>query len=365
MTSLRFHAPYMEWAKHRPSPRWDLAGSNILACSIDDLPGARDAIAFEGHNEDGYPPLLDSIAARYGVTATQVTTAQGASGANFLVCAALLEPGDDVLVEMPGYDPLLGTPRLFGARVNRFTRDFRDHFALDPDRVRRALTPRTRLIVVTTPHNPSGVIADPEALNEIGRIAERNGAHVLLDEVYLDASASSSRAESTSGLTFAARSDAFACTNSLTKSFGLSGLRCGWILSAPDVAERIRRARDVVDGTGSIVTERLSTLAFTHFDRLLARTRKLLATNGQMVREFLDSRSDLECAPSGGTVGFPRLRGTDDSTTFAARLLAERETAIVPGHFFQAPAHFRLGFGGATESLRGGLDAIAAALDQA
>jgi aspartate/methionine/tyrosine aminotransferase len=355
----------MEWAKHRPSPRWDLAGSNILACSIDDLPGARDAIAFEGHNEDGYAPLLDSIAARYGVTTTQVTTAQGASGANFLVCAALLEAGDDVLVEMPGYDPLLGTPRLLGARVNRFTRDSADHFALDPDRVRRAMTARTRLIVVTTPHNPSGVIADPAALNEIGRIAERNGAHVLLDEVYLDASASSSRADSTSGLTFAARSEAFACTNSLTKSFGLSGLRCGWILSAPDVAERIRRARDVVDGTGSIVTERLSTLAFTQFDRLLARARKLLAINGQMVREFLDSRPDLDCAPSGGTVVFPRLRGTDDSTSFAERLLAERETAIVPGHFFQAPAHFRLGFCGATESLRGGLDAIAAALDEA
>jgi aspartate/methionine/tyrosine aminotransferase len=354
----------MEWAKHRPSPRWDLAGSNILACSIDDLPGAREAIAFEGHNEDGYPPLLDAIAARYGMSTMQVTTAQGTSGANFLVCAALLEPGDDVLVEMPGYDPLVGTPRLLGAHVNRFTRDFAGGFALDPDRVRRAMTARTRLIIVTTPHNPSGVIADPSALEEIGRIAERNGAHVLLDEVYLDVSASASRNESTVGQTFAARSDAFVCTNSLTKSFGLSGLRCGWILSAPDVAERIRRARDVVDGTGSIVTERLSTLAFTHFERLLARATKLLAINGQLVREFLRSRPDLDCAPGGGTVVFPRLRGIEDSTAFAERLLAERETAIVPGRFFQAPPHFRLGFGGATESLRGGLGALAAALDE-
>jgi len=363
MTSLRFHAPYMEWAKQRPSPRFDLAGSNILACSIDDLPGAREAVAFDGHNENGYAPLIDSIAARYGVPAAQVTTAQGASGANFLVCAALLEPDDEVLVELPGYDPLLGTPRLLGANVNRFTRDSADRFALDPDRVRRAMTPRTRLIVVTTPHNPSGVIADPAALEEVGRMAAANGAHVLLDEVYLDASAVSSPGGSTGILTFATRGNAFVCTNSLTKSFGLSGLRCGWILSSPDVSERIRRARDVVDGTGSIVTERISTLAFTHFDRLLARTKMLLATNGQLVREFLESRSELECVPSGGTVVFPRLRGVADSSAFAERLLAERETAIVPGRFFQAPQHFRLGFGGTTESLRGGLEALGAALD--
>ena len=92
----------------------------------------------------------------------EVTTAQGASGANFLVCAALLEPGDDVVVETPGYDPLFAAPRLLGARVIHFERDFADGFAVNPQRVRRAMTPRTRLIVLTSPHNPSGVIASPK-----------------------------------------------------------------------------------------------------------------------------------------------------------------------------------------------------------
>ena len=124
--TLRFHAPYLDWAKQRPSPRYDLAISNILACSPDDLPGAREALDFSGRNDNGYPPLVEAIASRYGVATSQVTCAQGTSGANFLLFAALLEPGDEVLVERPGYDPLLGAPRLLSARTNRFDRVFED-----------------------------------------------------------------------------------------------------------------------------------------------------------------------------------------------------------------------------------------------
>ncbi len=130
------------------------------------------------------------------------------------------------------------------------------------------------------------------------------------------------------------------------------------------MAERLRRARDVVDGTGSIVTERLSVLAFAHLEDLVARTRRLLDTNMALVRDFLHSRPELEFVyPAGGTVVFPRVRGLDNTDTLADRLLRERETAVVPGRFFDAPAHIRIGFGGATEPLRGGLAAIAAALD--
>jgi aspartate/methionine/tyrosine aminotransferase len=354
---VRFHAPYMEWAKSRPSPRFDLAGSNVLGCSIDDLPGAREAIELTGQNENGYAPLVDAIARRYGVSADRVSTAQGTSGANFLVCAALLEPGDDVLVERPGYDPLLGTPRLLGARTIRFDRDFDAGYLIDPDRVRYAMTPRTRLIVVTTPHNPSSVVTTIEALCQIGVIAESAGARVLVDEVYQDAMDAMLAPA-------AAHGDVFITTNSLTKSYGLAALRCGWTISSPEMAERIRRTRDVVDGTGSIVAERLAVVAFSHLDALRARTEHLLDANIALVREFLDSRDDVEWIdPGGGTVVFPRLRGVEDTSAFADRLLYERETAVVPGRFFEAPSHFRLGFGCATETLRGGLEALGAALD--
>ena len=180
---------------------------------------------------------------------------------------------------------------------------------------------------------------------------------MLVDEVYLDATDASAIPAATFG-------DVFISTSSLTKSYGLAGLRSGWALSSESVAHRIRRARDVVDGTGSIVAERLSVLAFEQLDKLIARSRALLSTNGALVREFLRSRSELEYVePSGGTVVFPRIRGVAAADRFAERLMAERETAIVPGRFFGAPAHFRLGFSGETEPLRGGLAAIGAALD--
>jgi len=355
--SFRYHAPYMEYAKTRPHAAFDLGGSNIMACSIDDLPGARDDLSFTGANDTGYGPLLEAIAARYGTTPTRVTTATGTAGANFLVFAAILEPGDDVLVERPGYDPLLGAARLFGANTTRFERTFDSGFALDPDRVRSALTPRTKLIVVTSPHNPSGVVAAPEALAEIGRIAEHANAHVLVDEVYLDAARTGEAPSATRG-------DVFITTNSLTKSYGLSSLRAGWVIASEPLTYRIRRARDVVDGTGSIVAERLATLAFRHLDSLSARAQEILARNRPLVAAFLASRGDLAWAPSAATVAFPRIRAVEDTADFSGRLLHERDTAIVPGRFFEAPAHFRLGFGGDTEKLRGGLERLAAALDQ-
>ena len=355
--TLRFHAPYMEWAKTRPAAAFDLAISNLRACTLDDLPEAQAALALTGRNDEGYPPLLDAIANRYRVRSDQVTTAQGTSGANFLVCAALLEPGDEVVVETPGYDPLLGAPRLLSAGVRRFQRTFEDGWRLDPDRVERALTDRTRLIVLTRPHNPTGVLMDVEALQEVGRRAASRGAHVLVDEVYLDAT-------DEHAVPAARLGDEFISTSSLTKSYGLAGLRCGWILSSPAVAERLRRARDVVDGTGPIVTERLSVVAFEHLDRLIARAHAILDPNRALVDTFLQSRPELAyVVPAGGTVVFPRLDGVVSTDRFAERLLTERDTAVVPGRFFDAPAHFRVGFSGDSESLRAGLAAIAAALD--
>ena len=179
----------MEWAKTRPSARFDLAGSNVLACDLDDIRGARDALSLSGRNDNGYAPLMEAIAAHYKVDPACVTTATGAAGANFQTCAALLEPGDEVLMERPGYDPLLGAARLVNARTQRFERTFEDRYALDPDRVRAGITSRTRLVIITSPHNPSSATVDLGALREVGRLAEGVGAYVLVDEVYLDAAA--------------------------------------------------------------------------------------------------------------------------------------------------------------------------------
>lgn len=335
----------------------------MLASSAEALHAAADETDLTGDHPSGFTPLVSAIGARYGVPADHVTTAHGTTGANFLVCAALLEAGDEVLVERPGYDALLGAPQLVGAGTTRFPRDFDAGFQLDPAGVRRAMTSRTRLIVVTNPHNPSGVVARPDAIDEIGEIARRHGAHVLVDEVYMDAGAPHSPSAPGIPPTAATRGDVFLSTSGLSKSYGLAPLRCGWILSSPEIAERLRRTREIVDGSASLVTERIAARAFPELDVRLARARGLLDVNRAILADFLESRPELEwIEPWGGSIVFPRIRALPDATRFVQRLLTARETAVVPGQLFGAPAHFRLGVGGDTEALRHGLAAIGEAL---
>ena len=350
-------SPYMEWAKLRAKPRIDLAGSNLLACGLDDLPGAREAVDVAGESPNGYRPLVEAIAARYGVRPENVATAVGCSGANFLALAALVESGDDVLFEQPGYDPLAGAATMLGARVTRFDRRFEEGWRLDADRIARALTPATRVVILSSPHNPSGVLASADDLAEIGRLAERHGFTVVVDEVYLDLAAGGHPPAAT-------LSPAFISTNSLTKAYGLASLRCGWALASPEVTEKIRRARDVVDVWSPLPADRLSVVAFEDLGRLAERARRIVESNAPLVAAFLAAREELECVPSRATIAFPRFADSRDAGPFVERLFREQDVAVVPGSFFDSPSHFRISFGGATEPLRAGLEAIAATLDR-
>jgi hypothetical protein len=223
--------------------------------------------------------------------------------------------------------------------------------------VQAALTPHTRLIVLTSPHNPSGALCDTEALERVGQAAERVGARVLVDEVYLD-SVYADRPPPAATL-----GDVFVSTNSLTKAYGLSGLRTGWVLAAPAVAEAVRRVRDVMDGVGSIPSDTIAALAFRCIDRLEARARRILQPNLALLTDFMTARSDLEWVrPAGGNVAFPRTRILD-TRGLADRLQREHDTAIVPGRFFEMPAHFRIAFSCARATLEGGLERLGRALD--
>jgi hypothetical protein len=348
----------MECAKTRPRPRIDLAGSNLLACRLEDLPGAREALDLAGESPDGYSPLLDAIAARFGRRPENIATAVGCSGANFLAAAALLEPGDEVLLERPNYDPLVAAVRRLGARPRFFERRFEDGFRLDPAAIEAARTPAVRLIVVTNPHNPSGVLASREDVASLARLAERTGVPVLVDEVYRE-TIFEDRAAPAGG-----SSPQLVSTNSLTKSYGLASLRCGWTLASPEITRRIRRARDVVDVSGPLPTERLAVAAFREMDRLEARGRALLDPNRRLAREFLASRSELECVPFAASLAFPRFRDGRDARRFAADLFDAEGVAVVPGHFFDLPSHFRLSLGGAKDRLEEGLAAIERVLDR-
>ena len=350
-------APYMEWAKTRPAPAIDLAGSNLLACSLSDLPGAREALDLAGESPEGYAPLVEAIASCYGVAPDRVATAGGCSGANVLAMAALVEGGEDVLIESPNYDPLPGAARLLGARVVTFDRRFEEGYRIDPDRVAAAIGPETRLIVVTNPHNPSGVLASEEELSGLARVAERTGTPVLFDEVYLDTVLEKRPAPA------ATRAPLFVTSNSLTKAYGLASLRCGWTLASPEITRRIRRVRDVMDVWSPIPSDRLSVVAFHSMDRLAQRTRRIVDANTRLIRAFLVARPELSCVESRATIAFPRLLGASDASAFVRRLFDEAGVAVVPGSFFGSRAHFRISFGGATEELERGLARIGRCLD--
>lgn len=345
-------APYLRWAKIRPRVSYDLASSGVVAVSTEELLGdaaAKAAFEISGPNDDGYLPLREAIGTRYGMRPDCVSIAGGAAGANFLALLALVGPGDDVLIERPAYDPLIAATRVTGATPIAFERRWEDGFALDPDAVRRALTPATRLIVISNAHNPSGAMAHAVVLREIGEAAATVGAHVLVDEVYAEAQSDTSPPPPP-----AARiNDRFITTSSLTKAYGLAGLRCGWILASPAVSQAIRKTRDVVDGSGPFVAERLALTAFQQLDRLRARAGKVLAENLATLRAMAASNPRLEwLEPHAGTTAFPRVSGMDDTAAFVDLLMRHFDTVAVPGHFFQQPHHLRVSFSGRPDMVR-------------
>ena len=334
-------------------------GSNLLHCTVEDLPGARERLRIHDFHEDGYEPLREALASRFGLASSQVSLSTGASGANFLVGGALVSSGDEVLVERPVYDPLLGIPRFLNAGISRFDRRFEDGFQVDPDRLAATVTKDTRLIIMTNLHNPTGAATSVERLKAVGVIAEKVGATVLVDEVYLDSVPGEVQ------LPAACISPSFVSTCSLTKAYGLAGLRAGWILASPENAEKIRRFRDLVDGVGVYPSEILALVALENLPALRKRARDILDPNFRLLDEFMDSRSELQWVrPAGGSVGFPKIQGVDDATGFVELLRDRYDTGVVPGYFFEAPAHFRIALGGRREVLEAGLERLGTALDK-
>jgi hypothetical protein len=353
-------APYMRWAKTRPTPRHDLAGSNLRAVTPDEVGGLFDGVAYSGPNEDGYLPVRQAIAGRYRVDVEQVALGSGCSGANALAILALVEPGDDVVVERPVYDPLPAAVRMAGGSVRFFDRRFEERWAVVPERVLAAMTPRTRLVVVTSPHNPTGVAMPAASLRALGEIVARAGAYALVDEVYLDA------LHRGAPVPAARVHPRLISTSSLTKSYGLGGLRCGWALAGPDVAARIRRARDAFDAVGAFPCEVASARAFAALEELARRASAILAPNLDRLSAFVASRPELEWVrPDGGTVAFPRLTGVRDSGAFVERLLRDHGVAVVPGRLFGEPAHFRIAFGIEPDAFALGLEALDRAVGSA
>jgi aspartate/methionine/tyrosine aminotransferase len=359
MTAARevMGSSYMHWAKTRSVAKYNLATSGLGNVKLSELRVSLDDIEItEGGY--GYQPLIHSIATRYRVAPEEVVTAAGTTFANHLAMAALIKPGDEILFEHPAYEPMLALARYLGADVKRFSRRFDDEFQISVAELERLVTPKTRLIVITNLHNPSGVLISDTMLKQIGEIARRVGARVLVDEVYMETLFEPSPPTSFH------LGEQFVVTSSLTKAFGLSGLRCGWILAQAELANRMWLLNDLFASTAVHAGERLSVVAMQQLEPIGERAKQLLDRNRRILNEFLDTREDLEVVrPEFGTVMFPRVRhGTSERL---CQLLREKyETTVVPGVFFEMPAHFRIGIAGNTDLLSEGLNRLGLALDE-
>ncbi len=348
---------YMHWAKFKAPVRFALTGSEVPHFRMDSLPITLADLDLDGASHPRYVPLRERIAARYGVATDQVVTADGTSMANFLAMAALIAPGDELVIESPAYEPLVAAASVLGASIKRFERKPEDAFRLDPAIIQQAMSDRTRLIVITNLHNPSSALAGEEELRKVAALAAAVGARVLVDEVYLDSAVRPQR----SAVHLAPE---FVCTNSLTKVYGLSGLRCGWILAQADLAERLWRLNDLFGVNQAHPSERLACIAFDKLEEVVGDSPAMLAHNRERWNAFVAARPDLDCMPAeNGITAFPRWRG-GDTERLDSCLRERHETAVVAGRWFEMPEHFRVGFGLSSSDFEEALKRLGEGLDE-
>src|SRR6266403_899741 len=292
------YSDYMHWSKTQGRARFNLATSGVAAFPLQELPVDLEELEINGENSYGYEPLQAAIAKHHSVDPECVVEAAGTSMANHLAMAAVIESGDEVLIEHPAYGPILDVAQYLQANVKRFRRAEENGWAIDPADVRHCVTPKTRLIVIS----------------------------------------------------------------SLTKVYGVSGLRCGWILAQPDLAWKMRRLNDLYSATPVFPGELLSVAAFKHLNLLRERARRIVEADRNLLWDFLAEQSAISAVRTDwGTTSFVRLPNKD-ADVFLERLRSEFDTSAVPGRFFEMPDHFRIGMGVNTEMFAEGLNQISRAL---
>ena len=308
----------------------------------------------------GDPDLRAAIASQAGVDPDEVIVTPGAAAALFLTATSLLQPGDHAVVLRTNYATNLETPRLLEADLDVLDLHPHDGFALDLDRLAALLRPDTALVSLTYPHNPTGTMIGPDQLQAAVDLVEANGTRLLLDETYGDM-AYGERLPSAAAL-----SERAVSVSSLSKTYGLPGLRIGWLLCRDaELRETLLAAKEQVLICGATLDEAIAARVLEARDRLLPPIRDRIAEHRDVVRDWLAGDPAFDWVePAGGVVGFPWLAdGGVDVERFYAVLNGDLATYVGPGHWFEQDRRFfRLGFGWpTTDELRRGLANLTAA----
>ncbi len=347
--------------------RYNLAESGVHAFSVAEFLALTDAsssdllaVRLAYNQSDGTPELRRAIASAYsGITENQVTVTVGSAEANFILCWALLEPGDHVVVITPAYMQIPGLARNFGAMVTEVPLDPDRGWRLDVAQLAEAVRPGTKLVVVTNPNNPTGRTLSGEEREAILARANEVGAWILADEVYQGA-----EREGPQTSTFWGASDRVLVVNGLSKAYGLPGLRIGWIVSAEEFKQEILLRHDYTVIGPTPPSDLLATLALRHRAAVLRRTRDIVTRNYAILAAWLDSFDGLFAwhAPDAGAIALAQYQSTRPSIQLVERVRADCDVLLAPGAHFGLEGTIRFGFGNKATELDEALGTIAPAL---
>jgi aspartate/methionine/tyrosine aminotransferase len=337
-----FAAPYLLCSSDIEG--WRMA--ELLALADPDARARWEGLTLGYTEAPGLPALRQEIATLYpGLTADDVLTFAGAEEAVFVLMNVLLGPGDHAIVTWPGYQSLHEVARATGADVTLLELREEDGWALDVDALRGALRPDTRLMVVNFPHNPTGALPDRATFDALCALAAERGIHLVSDEVYRL-------------LEYDARDMLPAAAEVLprgislgvmSKAFGLAGLRVGWLACRDaEVLRRCMAFKDYTTICNSAPSEVLALIALRARERVLARSRGLLASNLALLDAFFARHADTFrwVRPRAGSVAFPRLLRDTPVARFTQDLVEREGVLLLPGDVYDFPGnHFRLGLG--------------------
>lgn len=365
--------PYLEWIEGRPARAdYDLGSSDLRQHDPRGDVVPEPLVGLD--DPDAETTLRTQLAALYDVPETSVLVAAGATHANLLAAATALglskekRDGSDaaasgstqrVLVEKPGYEPLVETPESLGARVDRFVRPAESGYPLEAARV-SAAADDVALVTVTNRHNPSGRLTDRETLGEVAAAASEAGGYLLVDEVYAPFVADAATERAFGGVTAAGLPDTVV-TGSLTKFHGLGGLRIGWLVGPEAFVERAETVAAHIPAVAE-PSVALGRRALANETQLTDASRERLRANHDRLTTFVDGRDDLSGnVYDGSTFAFLAHERADGSAVSEAAW--EHGLLVVPGHFFDQTGSFRLSLGRHPRDVEAGLDVLGTVLD--
>ncbi|MFH1763987.1 MAG: aminotransferase class I/II-fold pyridoxal phosphate-dependent enzyme [Gemmatimonadota bacterium] len=307
---------------------------------------------------NGSDALRERIAGLYpGATEASVLVTVGGAEANFVGHWHLLEPGRPAAVMLPNYMQVPGMVENFGAPILPF--HLREETGWQPDlnELEAALEAGAAFILVTNPNNPTGAALTGDAMDGIVALADRYGAWILSDEVYCGAEVAGEETPS-----FWGRTDRVLVTNSLSKAYGLPGLRLGWVVGPPELVMDLWGRTDYTTISPASLSDHLATIALEPRTRgrILQRTRGIIRENFETIREWIESQEGLFSyrPPDAGAICYIRYRSQVNSSVFAEKLRTEKDLLVVPGDHFGMDRYLRIGFGNPRDELLEGLGRI-------